>query len=64
MLPAIVIGKSRFYNILVYNSATYERPLPHTARMYQDAMNNCFFHHDMQISWPNSGSPPIRLADS
>ena len=21
------------------------------------------FYHDMQISWPDSGSPPIRLAD-
>ena len=22
------------------------------------------FYHDMQISWPDSGSPPIRLSDS
>ena len=24
----------------------------------------CSFYHDMQISWPDSGSPPIRLSDS
>ena len=25
---------------------------------------NASFYHDMQISWPDSGSPPIRLLDS
>ena len=28
------------------------------------SMINPLFYHDMQISWPNPGSPPIRWLDS
>ena len=28
------------------------------------AAANGIFYYDIQISWPNSGSPPIRLPDS
>ena len=33
-------------------------------RITISASNGFSFYHDMQISWPDSGSPPIRLSDS
>ena len=33
-------------------------------KVLRDARNDFVFYHDMQISWPDSGSPPIRLSDS
>ena len=40
------------------------RIYPRIDMKYSTLEHNDTFYHDMQISWPDSGSPPIRLSDS
>ena len=42
----------------MYSDIVILKLLPYLLRV------NELFYHDMQISWPDSDSPPIRLSDS
>ena len=65
-MPCAVYGKIK-HNVVNLDSIgsgnlaiTWTNDDPGSMMPYSDIQ----FYHDMQISWPDSGSPPIRLPDS
>ena len=66
LFKRIVWNTQHNINSWKYRCHTSESQL-YMKKNYVTLFKSCLiilFYHDMQISWPESGSPPIRLSDS